>query len=325
MKSKRRGSRTWLRRPATLVSLIIPVKNEEANLEAFFDCLDRQSSENFETIFVDDGSIDETPKLVSRYSSARYRVTAAQMPATSPIGCSAARKEGFQLSRGEFIVFLDADDLINPALIESLEVKIMNENPDAIIWDYSVFNNEDRSVSQSFQTKLWPSSKECYSAYDLRENLFQLTNPALWNKALRRPLVKQTLPALSTQLTWANDLPLTYAALALTEKIAFLNQCMITHVRSPNRLSEKRFSEPAGILQSLILLSRIMAETNVDSTFAGTFKELCLRQLEYHSDVIGEMKSESLHYLLPNFFKSAKVQFSKDEQAKIISLFRPKN
>ena len=89
-------------------SLIIPTYNRAALLARTLSSVFAQTFEDFETIVVDDGSTDETHILLERYGD---RVTALQQVNRGP---GSARNLGLNHAQGEYIVFLDSDDLLLP-------------------------------------------------------------------------------------------------------------------------------------------------------------------------------------------------------------------
>lgn len=95
----------------TLVSVIIPCYNHAHYLEAAIATIAEQTYKRTEIIVIDDGSTDGTAIVCSKYGQVKYvRV--------ERVGPSIARNIGVQVSRGDFIVFLDADDLLYPNAIE---------------------------------------------------------------------------------------------------------------------------------------------------------------------------------------------------------------
>jgi glycosyltransferase involved in cell wall biosynthesis len=93
--------------PEPLVSIIIPVYNGERCVAATVESALAQDWPNTEVIAVDDGSADGSVAVLRRFESAGVRVIAGPNG-----GGSAARNKGFRVSRGEYIQFLDHDDLL---------------------------------------------------------------------------------------------------------------------------------------------------------------------------------------------------------------------
>jgi glycosyl transferase family 2 len=91
-----------------LVSVVIPTYNRAAYLGEAIESVLNQRYRHLEVIVIDDGSTDDTPAVVARYAGAiRY----AWQPNSER---GAARNHGLRLARGEFIAFLDSDDLWTP-------------------------------------------------------------------------------------------------------------------------------------------------------------------------------------------------------------------
>ena len=88
-----------------LVSVVIPAHNAESFLAASIDSVNSQSTQELECIVVDDGSTDATARVASQYGTkVRYHWQVRQ-------GVAAARNTGLGLARGEYVAFLDADDV----------------------------------------------------------------------------------------------------------------------------------------------------------------------------------------------------------------------
>jgi glycosyltransferase involved in cell wall biosynthesis len=98
-----------------LVSVIIPTFNYGHYIGNALDCILAQTFQNWECVIVDDGSIDNTKEVLSRYLNADRRIRYIYQDNQ---GVSAARNTGIRNSTGEYIQFLDADDLIERRKIE---------------------------------------------------------------------------------------------------------------------------------------------------------------------------------------------------------------
>lgn len=99
------------------ISVIVPIYNVEAYLPACLDSLSSQTFQNFELILVDDGSSDRSGVICDDY--------AAEHPNTRVLhqanaGVSQARNNGVATAQGEYIAFIDSDDLVTPDYLEYL-------------------------------------------------------------------------------------------------------------------------------------------------------------------------------------------------------------
>ena len=105
-----------------LVSICIPAYNIEEYLSQTIESVTKQTYNKIEVIIVDDGSTDKSLEIAKGYESEKIKVYSQENK-----GASAARNTAFRYSKGDFIKFLDADDLINPEMIES-QIKLALEN-----------------------------------------------------------------------------------------------------------------------------------------------------------------------------------------------------
>ena len=101
-----------------LVSVIIPVYNSERYIRACLDSVLSQSLEDMEVVCIDDGSFDSSKEIIRGYLAADRRV---QLLEQENRGAAAARNRGIQHAQGEFLAFMDADDLYpEPATLQKL-------------------------------------------------------------------------------------------------------------------------------------------------------------------------------------------------------------
>ena len=109
-----------------LVSIVIPCYNSERYLEESLLSVIAQTYENIEIVVVDDGSTDTTPAIISRHTGDARVCVVSQ----SNKGLAAARNAGLAASKGDYITFLDSDDIYMPSKIER-QVAFLAEYPDA--------------------------------------------------------------------------------------------------------------------------------------------------------------------------------------------------
>ncbi|MGJ5640607.1 glycosyltransferase family 2 protein [Formosa sp. S-31] len=107
-----------------LVSIIIPTYNRAHLIGETLDSVLAQTYTNWECIVVDDGSSDSTSEVMTNYCAKDARFQYHHRPADRLPGGNAARNYGFELSKGEFINWLDSDDLIGERKLELQVEKI---------------------------------------------------------------------------------------------------------------------------------------------------------------------------------------------------------
>ncbi len=116
-----------------MVSLIIPLYNREAFIGATLDSIKSQSDSNWECIIVDDGSSDNSFTIVLDYIKKDCRFKLYKRPSEYKAGGNGARNYGFEQSNGQFINFIDSDDILHCDFIKCKLEAIQNSNVDVII------------------------------------------------------------------------------------------------------------------------------------------------------------------------------------------------
>lgn len=121
-----------------MVSVIIPVYNRQQYLEECVRSVLNQTYKNFEILLIDDGSEDDSPVICRALAQENSCIRFFE---SSHKGVSAARNIGLEASKGDFVFFIDSDDVIHPDLFGSL-VTGLRETDAAIAGTGCVFINE---------------------------------------------------------------------------------------------------------------------------------------------------------------------------------------
>ena len=114
------------------VSVIMPAYNSEVYIRESIDSVLAQTFADFELIVVDDGSTDTTAAIVESYTDSRIRLI--RQPNR---GVSVARNTGLEASQGQFITFLDSDDLYYPDFLKTLHRLIQSNQTEMAFSNYS--------------------------------------------------------------------------------------------------------------------------------------------------------------------------------------------
>ncbi|MGD1855611.1 MAG: glycosyltransferase family 2 protein [Leptolyngbyaceae cyanobacterium] len=140
------------------VSVVIPVYNSMRYLPDTLDSVARQTLSDFEVILINDGSSDAVETWFdSNRQDARFRLVSQPNQ-----GVSVARNTGISLARGEYIAFLDADDLWQPTKLEQ-QVQILDDDPETgLVYSWvACIDSESRLTGRvrmhSHEGRVWPA------------------------------------------------------------------------------------------------------------------------------------------------------------------------
>ena len=164
-----------------IISIIIPIYNVEEYLDECLDSIKRQTYKNIEVILVNDGSTDESKEICERYceKDSRFKLINQENQ-----GLSEARNVGVRASIGEYIFFVDSDDVVKVDILEIL-LSFMAEDIDIVSCSYS-HQKEDLQLQKIpnvvFQGDSYEAIFSCIN--------YGKVNSLAWAKLYRRRIVE---------------------------------------------------------------------------------------------------------------------------------------
>lgn len=160
------------------LSIVIPIYNKEAYVEACLKSLLEQDFQDFELIAVDDGSTDGSGDLCDRMAAKDQRIRVIHQKNG---GVTAARRRGVEEARGRYIMFVDADDMLLPHAMRVLHTAIEETQADEVVGCY---------VTQ--KGRLGDSGRRGWQdPFSMIDDLLAVRNPfcILWGVIFRRELL----------------------------------------------------------------------------------------------------------------------------------------
>lgn len=173
------------------VSIIIPVYKVERYLDACVESVVNQSYTDLEILLVDDGSPDRCPELCDAWAArdARVRVIHRENG-----GLSAARNSGIDEATGDFLMFVDSDDLLEPDAVRRAVDAQRQHNADLVIFNLTYVDAENRPLAKpdftAFADEVLDEDGVWQRYFSLEET--RIYYVVAWNKLYRRSLF-QTL------------------------------------------------------------------------------------------------------------------------------------
>lgn len=124
-----------------VISIVIPCYNPDSDLlDHCLDSILMQEYQNFEIIIIDDGSNEKSSGYISELNKKDSRIRVHRQ---DNMGVSIARNRGTELASGEYITYIDADDLINPVFFKEAIDIITKNNLDVVIGAVKVCHNSE--------------------------------------------------------------------------------------------------------------------------------------------------------------------------------------
>ena len=126
-----------------MISVIIPNYNAEKYIERCLESVLSQSYKDVEVIVVDDGSTDESPSIIRNFVERSDRIRAYFQPNQN---ASIARNKGIDVAVGDYLYFLDSDDLLYPDGLKSLINAAEENSADLVIGNMNEIDESDKII-----------------------------------------------------------------------------------------------------------------------------------------------------------------------------------
>jgi hypothetical protein len=170
-------------RPPAL-SIIVPVYNVADYLPACLDSILGQDFEDVEIIVIDDAATDASPAIIDEYAAKDDRVVAVHLEVNGGLG--AGRNHGTDRARGEYLMYVDSDDLLPDGALARIAGRIEAAgHPDVVMFRFARTYPDGRTVDDARSAMIAP--EEVVRLED-RRDLLEIM-PSAWNKVYRREFV----------------------------------------------------------------------------------------------------------------------------------------
>lgn len=182
------------------VSVVLPVYNAECYLRECINSILNQSYSNFELIIINDGSTDSSLSICKEYEILDSRIILYNQ---ENHGVSFSRNIGIENSKGEYICFVDSDDVLNRESLEN-RVKGIGEN-DLYIGKYEIIDSAgNKKGEMPFDGKVYEWIGEDCLKYLFAHSGFGYQG-YLWNKLFRNSIIKKNILSFDENISYNED------------------------------------------------------------------------------------------------------------------------
>ena len=238
------------------ISVIIPVYNVEKYLRQCLDSVLAQTTTDIEIILVDDGSTDTSIAIMDEYAGRDSRIQIIHRKRSNAGAC---RNVGLHAAQGEYLSFLDSDDVFSPYLLEVLLDGMMRFDADVSCCRYIEFiDGEELPVLSTNKDLRWNDiTLDCPGRAD-----FDAATSCTWNKLYRRKYIEDAAIEYVEQPT-TNDATFVWAAVANASKVVSTDAALVAYRRRTNSIQDKKSSHPECDIIANIRFSEEMKRLGV--------------------------------------------------------------
>ncbi len=210
------------------VSVIMPIYNAGEYLgRAIRDVL-RQTLSDIELICVDDGSTDNSSFIIDSFKKKDSRILSVRQ---SNAGPSVARNRGLEMARGKYIIFLDADDMYEPTLLESLYQVAERDSLDVAVAKFDIYNESTDSYiiqAEEPHASIFACGKVT-SKNEHPDYIFSSTTGYVWNKLILASFLSDKKITFDPDLYVFEDVHFVCSVMALAERVERIDDIFIHH------------------------------------------------------------------------------------------------
>ena len=283
------------------VSVIVPVYNVEKYIKKCLNALVNQTLQDIEIIIVNDGSKDDSIKIIKDFIE-KYPEKIVYLEKANG-GLSDARNYGIPHAKGEYIAFLDSDDYVELNMYEDMYEIAQSENADMVecdfIWEYP--NKSKIDTGELYHTK---------------HEMLEKIRVVAWNKLIKRSILEKTNILFPKGYRY-EDVEFTYKLLPYLEKVAFLKKPCVHYVQRGNSISNTQNERTKEIIEVLEHVLTYYKEkglfeeyyTQLEYTYArillcSSLKRMCKIPEKDTRKKLLELTWEQLNSNFPNWKKN---------------------
>lgn len=221
------------------ISIIVPVYNAQTSITSCIASILNQSYKKMEIIIINDGSTDQSLEVIK----SKYQTNSiVKIISNDNQGVSITRNIGIQNAQYPYIVFIDADDICKPTMLESLITPtINNEKVDLVIGGYEIINKDTMCLINSVLP-----AKQTLSAERFAENYFDFFNMGLvnvnWNKIYKKEILDRYDIRYDVSLKLGEDACFNLAYFSHCKNIVLLDTIIYSYIIHNDQATQREFT-----------------------------------------------------------------------------------
>lgn len=276
------------KKESPLVSVIISVYNVEAFIQPCIESLLYQTMKNIEFVFVNDGSTDKSIRFVKSAMESDDRIKLIEQ---QNLGADAARRAGVAVASGDYVGFVDGDDLIAAEMFEDMHRAATKFDADVIMCGYFSFRKSpDNRVAHSFTPMQIGGDDAPRDFYIYCVG----ASGSMWNKLFRREILSQSRPV--EKLRIGEDLAFCTALAPFVKRAVIISECFYYYrIHAGSAMRSKMADSHETTLIDHFLMN-IVPDTNYERLGSEAYNILAARAF------VSVMFTRYMRFITMSFF-----------------------
>lgn len=252
------------------ISVIIIAYNIEEYIERCLKSVLMQSLSEIEIIIINDGSTDNTLKIINELVINDNRVKIINKKNS---GIIEARKSGIEIASGEYILFVDGDDWLELNACDRLYEIATENNLDLIIYN-AFWVYKDKKDSYSII-----KNKESIKLDPLKNLFLGKIIPAMWGKLIKREFLNKFNIDYPNKISYGEDLATVSSWLINKPKIDILNECLYNYYQRENSITNMVSNKFLDIIEAINFIELQLKEKKIYDKYKKEFEYMLYNHL----------------------------------------------
>lgn len=307
-------------------SIIVPVYNEKKYLTRCLDSILRQSfKDEFQLIIIDDGSDEETKKIIDKYCDIKN----VKIIQKKHEGASSARNIGLKFAIGEYILFIDSDDFINFRALEIININLKKyHNCDSLIFQSDLINSSINSKEKLFKRTTF----KC-GYYEISDKLKFFTEimPIHGNfgfeacfRVFKNDVIKKNNIYFCENIIYGEDLCFTMSYYSCINNILVIKESLYYYEQNSANSCTHSIKKPNSFYNILLVLKEFYDFCNLNR-ITNLTNSYYLIFASFLEKPIYEISIQEMHKTLKIINKDANKQFLLQYMSEVLKKCKLKN
>ena len=314
-----------------LVSIIVPIYNVEKYLRKCIDSILNQTLENIEVILVNDGSTDNSGKIIDEYKVRDSRVIAIHKENG---GQSSARNIGLDIAKGKYIGFVDSDDWIDKDMYNQLVKKIEKSQSDICVCGRILYSENDTLLNKiEVKNETIDFNKQSLGEYTVNK-LFYNHTVVVWNKIYKKDIIDTNkIRFKDVSYVGSEDALFNYSILCHVNKISSIDKVFYNQLERNGSTSRSYkygyITRMSNLISSMHEYSKDINKENIGNEILPSillfYNQWSISQIKLYSNeterykiLVNELKDGMSDDILRKYIKKLIIEKSMIEKMKVM-------
>lgn len=239
-----------------MISIIVPVYNGEKYLRECIDSIICQKEVPIEVLLIDDGSTDSSLEICREYEKIDSRIVVIHKENT---GVSDTRNLGIEIARGEYIMFVDADDFLHPSALQKVSLCLQaHQFPDMVIWGFEI-----TPKCAAGDGEMIAQHTDGFAPKELLHHIISIDSKKrlmgfVWRCAYKKEMLNKNRIRFSRELKMAEDFKFLLEAVLASGEVPVLNDSLYYYRKNDSSVTA-RYKE--NVHRDMLSVNQWMEET----------------------------------------------------------------